>query len=85
MKEAIDVRFTKETWYQNLGRNRYSKPTGIRVKPVSCTLPDTGYDEMHLFGLNSKGAPTEGLRLVVPRADLAKLRDALNVLLAECG
>lgn len=84
MDKEIDVRFTVETYYENLGRNRYSRATGIRIEPVKWNNNGVDKcDEVHMFGLGSKGTPTAGIRLVVPRADLAALRDALNEVLAE--
>lgn len=72
-----EVEFTAETAYQNLGRNRYSKPGGIQVSQT--------HQEIHLQAINGKGGLTQGLRLVVPLAHVGELRDALNDVLAGLG
>lgn len=77
MDKEIDVHFTVAPQYQNLGRNRYTKARGIQI-----SLDET-HKEVHFFGIGTKGTPTAGIRLVVPLADLAQVRDALNLVLAH--
>jgi hypothetical protein len=72
-----EVEFSTETQYHNLGRNRYSIPSGIQISVVG--------EEIHLLAINSKGRLTPGLRLVVPLAHVRDLRDALNDILQGLG
>lgn len=76
------IKWTRDTVYQNLGRNRYSRPSGINIQMLDGCIGDytkgEKASEIHLEAINARGDINTGIRLILPVEQVEEFITALR-------